>query len=109
MADRDHAAFVSFLEEECIFVGSAGALRGREAVAAAWKKYYEGETPPFSWEPEVVEVLDSGFLALTSGPVRDPDGREFAVFNSIWRRNAQGQWKLLFDRGCPKDETPKTS
>ena len=58
MADRDHAAFVSFLAEDAVFFGRAGELRGREAVAAAWKPLYEGAVAPFSWQPEVATVLD---------------------------------------------------
>ena len=102
MADRDHAAFVSFLAEEAVFVPDGQpALRGRPAVAAAWKRLYEGAQAPFSWAPERVEVLDSGTLALSSGPVRDPQGKRIGTFNSIWRREPGGQWKIIFDKGCP--------
>ena len=100
MADRDHAAFVSFLAEETVFFGQ-GALRGKKAVAEAWKGFYEGSKAPFSWEPEAVEVLDSGGLALSSGPVHDPEGKRVGTFNSVWRRDADGQWRIVFDKGCP--------
>ena len=103
MAKRDLKAFSSFLSEEAVFFGR-GALRGREAVVAAWKGFYEGTDAPFSWRSEIVEVLDSGQLALSSGPVFDPTGKQVAVFNSIWRREASGQWKIVFDKGadyCP--------
>jgi ketosteroid isomerase-like protein len=104
MADRNHAAFVSFLSEETIFMGQAETLRGRQAVADAWKRFYDGAQPPFSWEPDRVEVLNSGTLGLTSGPVRDPQGRRVGTFNSIWRREAAGGWKIVFDKGCPPCE-----
>jgi ketosteroid isomerase-like protein len=107
MADRNHAAFTSFLADETIFFTSKEALRGRQAVADFWKKFYEGPTAPFSWEPQTVEVLDSGTLALSSGPVYDPKGKNFATFTSIWRLEAPGTWKIIFDKGnevcdCPK-------
>ena len=101
MADRDHAAFVSFLADETVFFGGAGPLRGKKAVAEAWKRFYEGLKAPFSWAPDTAEVLDSGGLAMTSGPVLDPEGKRVGTFNSIWRREADGQWKIVFDRGCP--------
>jgi ketosteroid isomerase-like protein len=101
MADRDHMAFVSFLSDEAVFMGDGTALRGKQAVATGWKRLYEGPGAPFSWEPEVVEVLDSGTLALSSGPVRDPQGKRVGTFNSIWRRDASGAWKVVFDKGCP--------
>jgi ketosteroid isomerase-like protein len=101
MADRDHAAFASFLADEAIFMGEGPALRGKQAVATGWKRLYDGPRAPFSWEPEVVEVIDSGTLALSSGPVRDPQGKRVGTFNSIWRRDANGAWKIVFDKGCP--------
>jgi ketosteroid isomerase-like protein len=101
MADRDHAAFTSFLSEEAVFMPEGQALRGKAAVAAGWKRLYEGAQAPFSWEPERVEVLESGTLALSTGPVRDPEGKRIGTFNSIWRRDAGGAWKIIFDKGCP--------
>lgn len=101
MADRDHAAFVSFLSDEAIFVGPQATFRGRQAVADGWKRFYEGPQAQFSWEPERVEVLDSGTLALSSGPVRDPQGKRVGTFNSVWRREADGSWKIVLDNGCP--------
>ena len=102
MADRDHAAFVSFLAKETVFFSGGGkVLRGADEVAAAWKRFYEGPAAPFSWEPEQVEVLDSGTLALSSGPVKDPSGKVGGTFTSIWRREGPGTWKIVFDKGCP--------
>lgn len=101
MARRDHAAFVSFLSEEAVFFSNSGPLRGRQAVADAWKPYYEKAEPPFSWAPERVEVLDSGTLALSTGAVRDPAGKPIGTFTSVWRLEAPGTWRIVFDKGCP--------
>jgi len=99
MADRDFDAFLSFLSPEAVFFGGNGALRGKDAIGAAWRRFFEGPQAPFSWEPDVVEVLDSGGLALTSGPVRLPSGEDGGRFNSIWRLDADGVWRIVFDRG----------
>jgi ketosteroid isomerase-like protein len=99
MADRDFAAFSRFLADETIWFGS-NTLRGKQAVMDAWKAFYEGPQAPFSWEPTTTEVLDSGTLALTSGPVYDPSGKQVAVFMSIWRQDSPGVWRIVFDRGC---------
>ena len=69
MAERDFAAFVAHLSDEAVFFSARGVLRGKAAVAAGWKPYYEGPDAPFAWQPESVEVLDSGTLAHSSGPV----------------------------------------
>ncbi|HEU5208358.1 MAG TPA: nuclear transport factor 2 family protein [Longimicrobiales bacterium] len=101
MADRDHAAFTRMLSDEAVFFTGPAALRGREAVAAHWKRFYEGERAPFAWEPDTVQVLESGTLALSTGPVRDPAGTIVGRFNSIWRRESPGVWRVVFDKGQP--------
>jgi len=108
MADRDHEAFTQFLSEEAIFFGGGEPLRGKEQVAAAWKAYFDKPEAPFSWAPEHVEVLESGTLAHSSGPVYDPAGQRIATFNSIWRLDSDGRWRIVFDKGnrdCPPPAT----
>ena len=100
MADRDHAAFTSFVSNEAVFVG-ARPLHGRQEVADTWKRFFQETQAPFSWKPETVEVLASGTLALTSGPVTDADGKPAGSFNSIWRLEGDGVWRVVFDKGCP--------
>ena len=99
MVDRDHEAFATFLSNEAVFFSGSQVLRGKEAVAQAWKRFFEGPTAPFSWQPEQVEVLPAGGLALSSGPVRDAQGKLVASFTSIWRQEAPGVWRIVFDKG----------
>lgn len=101
MAQRDFAAFGTFVADDALFFPRQGVLRGKPAVLEAWRRYFDGAEAPFSWRPETVEVLDNGTLALTAGPVFDPGGRLVGTFSSIWRREADGRWRVLFDRGCP--------
>ncbi len=100
MSARDFSAFTSFLSNEAIFISGERALHGAKQVAAAWKRYYNGPTAPFSWQPETVEVLDSGTLALSTGPVFDPGGKLTGTFTSIWRLEAADTWRIIFDKGC---------
>ena len=106
MADRDFEAFRTFLSDEAIFFAGPEPLNGKEAVASSWAAYYEGEQAPFSWTPESVVVLESGSLALSSGPVMDPQGNRVATFQSVWRREADGRWKVVFDKGHRYCEPP---
>lgn len=99
MAERDFQAFVTYLSPEAIFFAGAMTLRGSDEVAAAWKPYFESAEAPFSWAPGTVEVLESGTLALSSGPVHDPEGQCIGTFTSIWRLNADQTWKIIFDKG----------
>ncbi|MGH7580190.1 MAG: YybH family protein [Gemmatimonadales bacterium] len=101
MANRDTAAFAAFLAPDAIFFGEKSVMRGKRAVVDGWRGLFAGPSAPFSWRPETVEVLDSGTLAHSSGPVLDPQGRRIGTFNSVWRRERDGTWLVVFDKGCP--------
>lgn len=99
MAERDLAGFAKFLSADTVFQGAKAPLRGPEAVVAAWKKFFDGSQAPFSWEPDQVVVMMTGQLAMSSGPVRDPAGKLVARFNSVWRQEAPGVWRIVLDMG----------
>lgn len=101
MADRNPEAFASFIAPEAIFFDRRAPLRGKAQVISEWSRFFEGKAAPFSWEPDQVEVLDSGTLALSTGLVRDPEGKVIGRFNSIWRLEAPGTWRVIFDKGSP--------
>ena len=98
MADRDFEAFARHVADDSIFVNGRTPLRGKPAILADWKKYFDGPAP-FSWAPETVVVLPSGRLAQSKGPVRDPDGKPILEFRSTWRLDDDGQWRVVFDDG----------
>jgi ketosteroid isomerase-like protein len=99
MTERNAVAFATFIAADAVFFGDK-TLRGKAAVVAGWQGFFEGPVAPFSWSAETVEVLDSGTLAHSSGPVLDKQGQRVGTFNSIWRREADGSWKVVFDKGC---------
>ncbi len=99
MADRDFTAFMSFVADDAVFFNGPKTLRGKAEIAAVWKKLFEKKEPPFSWAPEHVDVQDSGKLALSTGPVKDPAGKLAGTFTSVWRQEAPGTWRIIFDKG----------
>ncbi len=109
MAQRDHGAFARHLSEQAVFYSSTGVLQGKAAVSAGWKEFFDGPQAPFSWEPDRVDVLADGTLAHSSGPVRDPAGKVVARFNSVWRQEAPGVWRIVFDKGSPLTESERNA
>ena len=99
MKARDFEAFTRFIADEAIFFGEQGPLRGKQAIAKGWRQFYDKPQAPFSWEPEEVEVVASGTLAYSGGPIYNAAGQRIGRFNSIWRLKAPGQWEVVFDRG----------
>ena len=107
MAERNHAAFSALLSEQAVFNGGGQVLRGKAAVAAGWKPFFDGPKAPFSWGPDAVEVLADGSLAHSTGPVRDENGKLVSRFNSVWRQEAPDVWRIVFDKGQPLTEADR--
>jgi ketosteroid isomerase-like protein len=99
MADRNLNAFAAFVSDEAIFLGAGNPLRGKQAVVEHWKKFFADENVSFSWKAEFIEVLPSGSLAVSDGPVFDPNGKLIGRFYSTWRREPDGKWRIVFDNG----------
>jgi ketosteroid isomerase-like protein len=108
----DLAAFESFLDADARFVG-ASINRGPTDIAAAWSVFFSEDGPKIMWRPQFIEVLEDGNLALSRGPFRmtteDADGivSEFwGTFNSVWRKQTDDSWKVVFDAGSDAAEPP---
>jgi ketosteroid isomerase-like protein len=101
MADRNLAAFSALVADETVFFGGKTVFHGKAEVVSGWKRFFDGPAAPFSWQPAEVEVLPSGSLGFTSGPVFDPRGNRIGTFNSVWQRQKNGAWRIIFDKGCP--------
>lgn len=106
VAERDRTAFAAAIAEEAIFIGPGGPVRGREAIVESWAPFFAEDGPRLEWHPEIAEVGDGG-LGITRGPYtftgRGPDGEpvtQEGTFNSIWRRQEDGSWRVIFDAGC---------
>ena len=99
MGARDFTAFASWVADDATFVNGGKPLRGKVAVLAHWERFFREPRAPFLWKPEIVEVLASGNLAYSEGPVSLPDGRVIARYASTWRREPTGGWKVVIDNG----------
>ena len=100
MADRDFDAFASHLSRDAVFFDDRKIQHGAAEVSAAWKPLFSDAKAPFSWTPDHVEVLASGDLALSTGPVIVND-KVVGRFNSVWRLEAPHTWRIVFDKGEP--------
>jgi ketosteroid isomerase-like protein len=98
MVDRDFKTFVTFVSSEAIFFSGNAVQHGAAEVAASWKSSFSGAHAPFTWAPDFVEVLPSGKLALSTGPVYVA-GKVVGRFNSVWRLEGSNTWRVVFDKG----------
>ena len=109
---KDLELFKSFLDDDARFVSNS-ILRGPEEVAEDWSVFMTEDGPRIKWRPQIVEVLKNGELALSRGPYKYTAANEEGVdvdywgtFNSIWRLNDDGEWRVVFDAGSPASSAP---
>lgn len=90
---------MGFFADEAIFLNGVQPLRGEAAVGEHWKRSFTPAAAPFAWQPDTVQVSDSGTLAQTAEPMTLPGGKLVARFHSTWRPDADARWRVVFDDG----------
>jgi pimeloyl-ACP methyl ester carboxylesterase/ketosteroid isomerase-like protein len=95
-ADRDAPRFFSFVLDDAQFLGGR-TLNGKKAVMERWSRFFDPKVAPFSWAPERVVVNAAGTIGLSIGPVFDAEGHHLSNYSSVWVRQADRGWKVLFD------------
>jgi ketosteroid isomerase-like protein len=118
-ADRDFCAmarkegvakaFLAFAADDVILMrDQQPPLVGKAALEAHYAKSPGGYT--LTWNPEKAEAGSAGDLGYTFGrwelTARDAAGqeiRQYGVYVTVWRRQADGRWKYVLDGG---NETP---
>jgi len=97
-------AFLEFLADDGI-IFQPGPVNG--------KKFWTARQPRkglLSWEPVFADVARSGDLGYTTGPWEfRPNGPEdkpgaFGQYFTIWKKQSDGSWKAVLDRGVSSDK-----
>ena len=102
MADHKFDRFGDFVAADAVFNGRTVQI-GCAAVLEAWKAYFDAPKPPFSWAPDAVAPTADGRYALSTGLVHDTAGKLIGRFTSIWRKDADGHWRVVADQGVGVD------
>ncbi len=104
--ERGGAAFADWFAEDGVALGNAAApLIGKVAIAksAAWDpKVYQ-----LTWTPTDAVMSPSGDMGYTwghfEGHSKDVNGNPIITkgrYMTIWRKEANGQWKVVLDAGA---------
>jgi ketosteroid isomerase-like protein len=107
VAEHDGDAFAGFIAEGAVFGAKRpNPRRGRDAVVAAWSGLVAGKELRLSWYPAMVAIGGEADVASSSGPALyedlSPGTKQrflLGAFQSIWHRDADGAWRVLFDDG----------
>jgi len=103
VAARDAAAFAGYVHPQAVFaVTRPQPLRGSDAIVTAWRGVIDGTAVRLWWYPDRVNAGGEGLVA-SSGPAlyQDPATGAYRTgrFSSVWQRDAQGTWRVVFDDG----------
>jgi ketosteroid isomerase-like protein len=99
------AAFLAALADDgTVFAPGPGSGKAVWTARADNKNRLE-------WAPAVAEVAASGDLGYTSGPWRytvkgDDKPSAFGHYLTVWKKQADGHWKVLVDHGIGHAEVP---
>ena len=84
--------------------GNDSLIQGKDAI----KHYYESDSiyarASVKWSPDFIEVSESGDMAYTYGKyvwtIPDSTNKKIeyrGVFHTVWKRQATGEWKYVWD------------
>ncbi len=96
-----HDAFVEFADEDAVIIRGPLLIKGKKAIDEHYKNQH---TKDLIWKVDFVDVSESGDLGYTYGEYvytyKDSIGNqkeEKGVFNTIWKRQKDGNWKYVKD------------
>ena len=96
------AAFLEFAGDSVAIKRGGKVLVGRQAVIDAYADF--SPTANLSWEPDFIDVSESGDMAYTYGKFQFTDvdnaGAEImreGYFHTVWKRQNDGSWKYVYD------------
>jgi ketosteroid isomerase-like protein len=109
VADHDAKAFADHVGADAAFdAGGATPTRGRAAIVHAWAPIVEGKGVRLEWYPVRTTIGGVGDIAWSTGPALIERLASDATphyllgqFRSVWHRDADGAWRVLFDDGVP--------
>ena len=96
-----HKAFVSYAAEDAVLKRNNKLIIGRKNIDT---RYENQSSKTLSWEPDFVDVSNSGDMAYTYGQYTyssiDSSGlvvEDKGVFHTVWKRQADDTWKYVWD------------
>jgi ketosteroid isomerase-like protein len=113
-ATRGLDGFRSFLADDVSTLRpDKPVIQGKEAVAEAWRALLANPALAIRWAPISASVSSGGDLGYTIGSYEitrtDERGKRVAgsgKYVTIWRKQADGSWKVEFDSGV-NDSPPE--
>lgn len=105
-ADRDRV-WASWFEPAGRQILPSRVVEGSSAIADLMAGMFSTPGNTLTWDPDVASASDDGTMGWTSGRYESrsagPEGEavQHGRYLSIWKRQADGNWKVALDTGVP--------
>ncbi|MFI5114979.1 MAG: YybH family protein [Terriglobales bacterium] len=103
VAKHGHDAFITYFAEDGVEIVDGGGIDTKDAMR---KQPPWPEGTSLTWTPVKAEMAASGDLGYTYGnyiyTAKNKEGRlvaNYGKYTSIWRKQNDGQWKVVVDMG----------
>ena len=104
---HDAKAFAEHVHPGAVFSAKRPTpLRGRDAIIQRWATLIDGTAVKLWWYPTAVAIGGESDVAYSRGPAlyesvdpKDPQKHSIGGFQSVWHKDADGTWRVLFDDG----------
>jgi ketosteroid isomerase-like protein len=104
-ADKDLEKSVVFCAADgSVLAPNAPIAVGRDAIGKLFSGFFALPGLKIGWHPDKAQVAKSGELGYTSGVYQmtfnDPSGKpvsDTGKYVTIWKKQSDGSWKVLFD------------
>ena len=108
-ADKGVEGWVAYFAENGSLLPESGPpTTGPEAIRKAMEPLLSDPENSLRWQPTRAEILIPGVLGYTVGRfqrrTRNPEGQKLLLegsYGTIWRKQADGSWKIVLDTGSP--------
>jgi ketosteroid isomerase-like protein len=111
VAKHGHDAFLTYFAEDGVEIVDGGGINDKDAMRKQ-PPWPEGTT--LTWTPVHAEMAASGDLGYTYGnyvyTAKNKEGKlvaNYGKYTSIWKKQKDGQWKVVVDMGNSSPD-PKT-
>jgi ketosteroid isomerase-like protein len=103
VAKDGHSAFLAYFAEDGVELVDSGGINTKDDMRKQ-PPWPEGTT--LTWSPVKAEMAASGDLGYTYGKyvytAKDKNGKpvvNYGKYTSIWKKQKDGQWKVVLDMG----------
>jgi ketosteroid isomerase-like protein len=111
VAKNGHAAFLTYFAEDGVELVEGGGIDTKDDMR---KQPPWPEGTSLTWKPVFADMAASGDLGYTYGNYvftsKNKDGKlvtSYGKYTSIWKKQKDGQWKVVVDMGNDSPD-PKT-